>query len=626
VHKAVPHNALSEHGADIARGQRDHLALAAIVAAALALWIVCVGYSGIIHDAHLYSLQALARLHPDLLGQDLYLRFGSQDRFTLFSPIYSTLIAWLGLEPAAALLTVLSHLAFYASAAFLARQLLPARLALLSVALLVAVPGGYGPGDMFHTVEPFITPRMAAEALVLTALAAALSKKYVLVAVCLVAALLLHPLMAMAGVALLLVITVALPRPRLTAILGGAALLALAVLLALVPSLRFDEAWRAVILDRVGYVFLSRWSPESWVRTLVPLVTLTAALLVLGKSRPRRIGTAALVLGLGGLLLTFYGADLLHFALITQSQPWRWLWLTNTVTIILLPLIFSACWQRGDVGRATIAAIVSMWLFRNDAYGLVLMPVAIALAAYSRAPASRSPATRMLWFGSLAIVAFGIAWNIANNALFAGVINPLAGITKPVELFRGVGQDGLAPVAVLFIVWAVARLASRAAQAAIAVLACAAGLCLLPFALKEWTAIRFSEAAFESLASWRDRIPVGTEVLWIEAPVDAWILLQRPLYLTLDHGGSVLFSRGAALEMQRRDAVLARFLPQAHFMMPKTHASVGGETTLARACSSGELEFIITRLDLKAPALENAPADSPLFRGLHLYRCTGSNE
>jgi hypothetical protein len=113
----------------------------------------------------------------------------------------------------------------------------------------------------------------------------------------------------------------------------------------------------------------------------------------------------------------------------------------------------------------------------------------------------------------------------------------------------------------------------------------------------------------------------------METPFDAWVLLQRPVYLTVDQTGSALFSRPAALEMERRDALLTKYLPEAHFMMPKTHKAVKGEVTLARVCSSGELKFIVTRIDLKAPALERAPDNAPLFRGLRLYQCpAGSHE
>ena len=625
VHTAVSDNAPAGVRPEVAQHQRHRVAFLAIAAATLALWIVGVGYHGILHDARLYSLQALGRLQPELLGQDLYLRYGSQDRFTFFSPIYAALIAPLGLESAAALITFLSQVAFFTAAAFLTRQLLPMRFVLFSIALLVAIPSEYGPGNMFHAVEPFITPRMAAEALALAAVAAAVSKKHALTAAFLVAGLALHPLMAMAGVAIVLVMTVILPRPRLAPILAGVALIALALLIMIAPSLRLDDAWRTVILDRMGYVFMSQWSIESWTRACAPLVELTVALLVLPQSRSREMAWAALLIGLSGLLLTIYGADILRIALVAQSQPWRWLWLTNTLTIILLPAIFSACWERGYLGRATVAALVAMWLFRSDAYGMVLMPVAIALAAFSRSSWGQSPATRLLWFGSLAVVALGIAWSLANNALYAGAINPVAGLSAPVATYRDFAEDGLAPAAVLFLVWLLATRAPRMAQIAAAAVTCIAVICVLPFAYREWTSVRLDRPAYEAFAPWRARIPVGTEVLYLDDPIDAWVLLQRPLYLVIDQTGSALFSRNAALEMERRDAVLTKYFPQAHFMMPKVHKPANHVPTLAGACASGELKFIVTRIDLKAPALENAPSAAPRFRGLRLYQCPGSN-
>ena len=51
------------------------------------------------------TLQALAHLKPDLLSNDIFLRFGSQDNYTLFSPLYAAVISLLGVEPAASLLT-----------------------------------------------------------------------------------------------------------------------------------------------------------------------------------------------------------------------------------------------------------------------------------------------------------------------------------------------------------------------------------------------------------------------------------------------------------------------------------------------------------------------------------------
>lgn len=627
MHTAVSDNSPELASTDASRSRRDWALPIALCAAAIALWIATLGYSGIFHDASLYTLQALGRLHPELLQNDLYLRFGSQDRFTFFSPLYATLIAWLGLEPAAALLTLLSHLGLFVATAFVARQLLPARWVLLSVALLIAIPSEYGPGSIFHTLEPFITPRLAAEALALAAVAALLAKRYFLVPAFLLAALLLHPLMATAGVAMVIALTVAIPRPRLAAALVAVAAVGLAVAAVAVPSLRTDDAWRLVILDRMGYVFLTEWAVESWTRAFIPAVALTVGVLVMPPSRTRQVAVAAILIGLGGMVLTLYGADLLQLTLVTQSQPWRWLWLTNTLMVLMLPLIFSACWERGHAGRATVFALIALWLFRNDAYSIVLIPMVLGLAALSRTENSMSASARMLYFGAAAAAAFGLVWNIANNVMSAGTVNEAGSLSTPVTFFRSISLDGVMPVAAVALVWMLASgISGRIAKTIVAGATTLICVSLIPLAVKEWTNQRYSQATFDSFASWRARIPVGAEVLYMGNPTDAWILLQRPAYLSVHQTGSALFSRAAALEMERRDLVLTKHFPPAHIMMPETHKVVQGELTLTRACVAGEYQFIVTRLNLEATPVERAPAAALAWRGMSLYQCPAKGE
>src|SRR5450432_3323752 len=68
-------------------------------------WVLSHPYRGLIHDAGLYTLQAMSHLHPGTLSADAFLRFGSQDAFTIFSPLYAWFIQAFGVEPAAAALT-----------------------------------------------------------------------------------------------------------------------------------------------------------------------------------------------------------------------------------------------------------------------------------------------------------------------------------------------------------------------------------------------------------------------------------------------------------------------------------------------------------------------------------------
>src|SRR5688572_6811261 len=96
---------------------------ALLALATLAVFLLLHPYRGIVHDGHLYTLQALNVLFPELYGNDVFLRHGSQDDHTLFSPLYAKAVALLGLEPAAAALTLASILLFLTAALLLARSL-----------------------------------------------------------------------------------------------------------------------------------------------------------------------------------------------------------------------------------------------------------------------------------------------------------------------------------------------------------------------------------------------------------------------------------------------------------------------------------------------------------------------
>src|SRR3984885_12724345 len=79
------------------------------------LWLLMHGYHGLTGDGQIYAFQAFARLHPHLRA-DLYLQNTSQDRFTIFSPVYAWFIGLFGLENAARLLAVLFTIWLWAAA------------------------------------------------------------------------------------------------------------------------------------------------------------------------------------------------------------------------------------------------------------------------------------------------------------------------------------------------------------------------------------------------------------------------------------------------------------------------------------------------------------------------------
>ena len=136
----------------------------------VALWLLIRGYHGLSGDGQIYAFQALARIHPQL-ATDLYLQNTSQDQFTIFSPLYAWFIGNLGLADAARLLSVLFTAWLFAAAWSLVRTIAGRDAAWLAAALLLIVAGDYGGSGVFRLSEQFMTARLPAEALIVTALA-----------------------------------------------------------------------------------------------------------------------------------------------------------------------------------------------------------------------------------------------------------------------------------------------------------------------------------------------------------------------------------------------------------------------------------------------------------------------
>ncbi len=151
-------------------GFRSKFATLSLALMLVTLWLLMHGYHGLTGDGQIYAFQAFARLRPQLTA-DLYLQNTSQDQFTLFSPLYAWFIGLLGLENAARLLTLLFTLWFLAAAWSFARTVTGHDAAWLAVALLLIIAGDYGASGVFRILDPFLTARLPAEALTITALA-----------------------------------------------------------------------------------------------------------------------------------------------------------------------------------------------------------------------------------------------------------------------------------------------------------------------------------------------------------------------------------------------------------------------------------------------------------------------
>jgi hypothetical protein len=295
-----------------------------------ALWLTTRPYQGIVHDAQLYAVNALAALNPGPFAGDLHLRFGTQERFTLLSPVYSLAVSLLGAGSAHLLLTLAGQILWLGALVLLVRSLCrDAPQLLLGIALSIALPGGYGGLRALNYGEPFLTPRLYAEALTMIGLAHVLRRRAAWSVLALSAALVVHPLVALPGLAmaglyavwsdwrwiwLVLVIVIGSAVPVLLGLHPFPALLA-----------TYDAEWLRIIEHRDALAFVTRWSFHDFAQ-LGATVALAGICLALAEPAMRRFLAIALAVGLGGLTVALIAGDGAKSLLVVFLQPWRAQW------------------------------------------------------------------------------------------------------------------------------------------------------------------------------------------------------------------------------------------------------------------------------------------------------------
>jgi hypothetical protein len=594
--------------------------MATLLLLCLITWALSHPYRGLIHDAGLYTLQAMSHLHPGTLSGDVFLRFGSQDAFTIFSPLYAGLIQVLGVERAAAALTLGSHAAIFTSAWLLARRVSSAQLAMLGVCILAAIPGYYGADRVFTCIEPFLTPRMFAEALVLAGLACLLRERRVLAIALTVLAALIHPLMAGAGCAALLIATVAIPYPR-TALIAAVAGIGLAAMV----SGSMDAVWLALIAQRSPYLFLGTWQLQDWAPCALALATLLAGSGSCLEAPARHLCRVVLITALGGLALTAIACDGLHLVLLTQLQPWRCLWLGAAVAALLLPLILVRSWQAGIEGRARAVLLLAAWLFGSNEFALeVLGLLAVAGALGGRlAPAH----FRWVYRGTWLMLAVALTWRVASNLEFSESYYIAQDVPLMIRRTMSFVHDGALPGAVgAALVWlGAASTSSRRVALASGMAAAVAALAFLaPFTWRAWSYQEFPPARAAQFAPLREALPPDAEVFVPEGPLAAWLLLDRPSYLSVIQTSGLVFSRAAAFEFHRRAMAMDAAVPAAVFM---GWNSAGAALNLSiaqlqRVCAISAVPYLMTSADLGVPALAAVQRDPRSARSVtRLYRC-----
>ena len=612
--------------------QRGVTALA-LTLFAIGLWALTHRYQDLTGDAELYAMQALAKVHP-ALGADLYLQNVSQDRYTVFSRGYAVLIAALGIHEAARALFVLWSAWLLVAAWVFVRRTADAASAWAAMVLLMIMVGHYGSYGVFRFSETFLTARTAAEALVVTALACHATGWRLAGLAIAVAALLIHPLIALPGLLLLLCLNAG---PRLSAggALGGLALTLLVTLVALRlrpasgPLTVIDGSWLEVVRERSQFLFLPLWRLPDWKGNLLPFASLALTLLAVDERRVRALASGAMLIGAAGLGVAWVASSLGPVAILIQGQAWRWVWITSFMAIVLLMPTLRALWRDPRCGPVCALILLAGWTCTAlDTW----IGIALAALLWVARPWITPSISTLLRYAALGLALVLAAWTLAN--VWTTISGPLPETGRELAVLtyaRNVLGLQTIPLALLggFLWWL-----SRQRAALWPALTCIplAALCVVALP----GAVRFAPTSDSAAdyAAWREVIPPDSNVLVAgehNAASFIWFTLQRPSYSSIDQSAGVVFSRATAAEVRRRGEVLRPLETPAWRIMSSMsrHAAPGGKpevkepaltaANLGAVCADPSLGFVIARESLGFGARRNAARGH--YHDWYLYDC-----
>jgi len=580
-----------------------------LVSSLVALILCAHPYNGLEQDSILYGLQALKHLYPAALEKDIFFQFGSQDNYTLFSPVYAYLIDHLGLETAAHLVARIGLVALVASTTLLARQLMGSALSWLSVMLFIAIPGTYGARNVLRYAENFATPRTITEAFVMCSLALLLLNRRRLALLATAVGFVLHPLMAVPAIFANVLFHSGRPRCLQLAILAlavTAIVLGVAIWVPHGSFILMDSTWYEALRSAVPYLLIEQWSLADWQPTAVALATLLLVLRALKTGPLSEIARIGVIIGMTGIALALF-ASKLPIALLIQGQPWRWLWLTKALAALALAPLLLACWHHRGLARTSGTLLVIAWLARNEAIGVVaaLSALLTGMVATMRKPdaAAHAPALHRILPGlgyCLSVVLLVGLWRLHGARLEALLAFAVVGIWLLTFKVRHSSGPLLGMVAAI-------------------------GLCTAQIAVTLSDAAPvdhpiYDAQTIDSFAAWRERIPEDATVFFPEHPETVWLALHRRSYTPY---AALVFSRAAAI----KDAQRVQLIDSLRLGYPsfganeffKVTPSPPDITTARLACGFPELDFIVTSRKLAATGLANSAIAH--FTPLYLYSC-----
>lgn len=553
------------------------LAILGLLLAGFLVWMMATPYMGIDHDARLYVLMALRHLDPVAYIRDPWFAWGSQDDWSVYSPLLAWALTTWGVSSGALVVTLLQGGLFVVSVWLVSRAWLRIAIAPLAFLLVVSIPIYYSPRGMLSVSEGFATARGMAVALSLLALAVLRSRPW-LAGVLHLAAMAMHPIM---GLGPALVSCLVYPRRRVAVGLAVAGLAAMAGIFAgayfgFVPLLSGE--WYDYVKPAV-LVFVIPWLQEDADRLLAVFFVLLLGAKA-GSPRARPLYAASAIVGIGGLAVSGL-ADAYPVLIVLKAQLWRMAWLSFLV----------ACLASGDLlGRHVlrrhaprrlllILVLVSLYWICTILGLRAALLVAMGTGVFLLWPRSQPVLSRIsswlverrawVWGGIGLAAALAIPGYLLSLELAATSISGDAGPAGMIEgLFRSGGYGLLA----LGVFLALRRFKSLIVwPAVLAVLAVSAA--------RYWDVRSPVQQAQEmrytvdgSLNPFAGLIKRGEVVYWHQYPERVWMELGTSGYGSTTHCTGLVYSKERTLLLKDRMLrVAARSLTKERFQLGQEH-------------------------------------------------------
>lgn len=525
------------------------------------LFLLAHPYTGIRHDAILYTAQALYNAHPAHFSHDLFFEFGSQDNWTIYGKIFAKLISAFGLRASNLAGLIVAQALWWSGMWHLSKKLLPAPWHWACLFLVACMPSEYGSSSVFSYDEAFLTARLPAEALGLWAIASTLERRHRIAVALTIVATAIHPLTG--GVSLAIVIFGWMPRVKWWSLLPFALVAFSVIELSPFNALHlhpFDPEWRALARFNVPFLFPTLWNLNAWSKACWA-IALPAVLCGTGPQKNRTLWSHLALVGVAGIALSTV-ADLVgRDAAWIQLQTWRTLWL---LTLMQWPAAFLLVRQEFRTRPTLIWVLAISWLLLDIGGGIFALLIAISLHAAARIQTSGAPApmfgeiTPLLRYSlivaTLAAVAVWVIYQLAYQ--FAHQIYPTGSVAYDIGLMETLIHTRLA-ITLATVLVALNLLRHRITIIGLpVVLAALAAYGLVNIDQRSEPA-KIMEAGTDraDFTPFEGTVARGDIVYWDGPPdeiVYPWLMMKTSSYYSSTQAAGLIFHRQTTFEAVRR--------------------------------------------------------------------------